>query len=176
MRQQYGLVCLLLLLSISGYQTQDTTAPTPPLPDWNGDPKLCVINQPPTPSPLPPPPFPKFTNQAEFALERVQIKHVLNTTLPSELTLYEYLYDYDANKLIMVKNTNGFIDAEYYYYNILKKTTYFGGDFCVVTDIPQESDMGMFILKFVKFFNVFILRWCIGNKVIRWILAYSSNE
>jgi hypothetical protein len=141
MRRQYGLLCLLLVF-ISGYQAQE---PTQAPPEWNGDPLVCVVKPPPTPSPEPAPPFPKFTTKAEFALERVEIKYALNLTLPSEMTLYEYIYDYDANKLIMVKNKNGFIDVEYYYYGILKKSTYYAGQYCVVTDIPQNQDMGMFI-------------------------------
>jgi hypothetical protein len=141
MRQHYGLLCLLLLF-ISGYQAQ-TSPPAPP--EWNGDPRVCVVQPAPTPAPGVQPPFPKFTTKAEFALERVEIKHVLNQTLPSEMTLYEYIYDYDANKLIMVKNKNGFIDVEYYYYGILKKSTYYAGQYCVVADIPQNTNLGMFI-------------------------------
>jgi hypothetical protein len=174
MRQQYSLVCLLLLC-ISEYQTQDssttivpTTITMPPptttmapttvtFPDWNGDPKLCEINRPITPSPLPRPPFPKFPNKAEFAIERVEIKHILNTTLPSVLTLYEYIYDYDANILIMVKNTNGFLEAQYYYYGKLLKSTYFGRDFCSVTEIPTEKDMGKLKLRFRKIVDDFLI-------------------
>ena len=86
--------------------------------------------------------MPIFPKQAEFTLERVEITHVLNLTLPSQLTLYQYIYDYNANKMIMVKNKNGFVDVEYYYYDILKKSTYYGGQYCVVTDIPTNNDMG----------------------------------
>ncbi|CAF0870687.1 unnamed protein product [Rotaria sordida] len=130
-------VVFLLLLFIAKYQAQDPTPPT----DWNGDPNLCTINPPPTPSSLPAPPMPRFPNKAEFGLERVEIKHIINITLPSEMTMLEYLYDYDANKLIIVKNKNGFIDAEYFYYGPNKKSTYYQGQYCVVTDIPTENDM-----------------------------------
>ena len=139
MRRHYSLFCCLLLLFISGYQAQ-TTTPT----DWNGDPRLCTVIPPATAGPGPIPSLPQFSKRAEFALERVEIKHILNTTLPSEMTLYEYLYDYDANKLIMVKNKNGFTDAEYYYYGIGKKSTYYRGEFCVVTNISIENDMGVY--------------------------------
>ncbi|UJR30727.1 hypothetical protein I4U23_018247 [Adineta vaga] len=139
MQQKYGLLCLLFLF-ISGYYTQDPT--TTLNPNWQGDPKVCIVNPPPTPSPEPAPPFPQFSQTAEFTLERVESSRlVTNITLPSQLSLYQYLYDYNANKLIMVKNKNGLIDVEYYYYNILKKSTYYGGQFCVVTDIPQNADM-----------------------------------
>ncbi|CAF1456183.1 unnamed protein product [Rotaria magnacalcarata] len=137
--QQHSVCVFLLLLFIGKYQAQDTAAP----PDWNGDPKLCTISPPVTPSPQPAPPMPKFPKRAEFALERVEIKNAptLNFTFPSELTLTEYIYDYDANKLIIVKNKNGVIDAEYFYYDKLKKSTYVGGDYCVVSDIPVNQDM-----------------------------------
>ncbi|CAF3474627.1 unnamed protein product [Rotaria sp. Silwood1] len=130
-------VVFLLLLFVAKYQAQDPTQPI----DWNGDPRLCTVNPPATPSPLSPPPVPKFPNQAEFALERVEIKHVINITFPSEMTMIQYLYDYDANKLIMVKNKNGFVDAEYYYYGPNKISTYIRGDLCRVTDIPTNDDM-----------------------------------
>ena len=137
--QQQHIRVLLLLVAFYGCLAQN---PTTPIDDWNGDPELCTV----TPGSQPPPgiPMPVFPKQAEFALERVEIKHVFNLTLPSELTLYEYIYDYNANKLIIVKNTNGLIAVEYYYYEILKKSTYYAGKFCVVTDIPTNSDMGRY--------------------------------
>ncbi|CAF0925763.1 unnamed protein product [Rotaria sordida] len=130
-------VVFLLLLFISQYQAQDPTTPG----DWNGDSNLCTVNPTTTPSSLPAPPIPRFPNQAEFALERVEVKHIQNITLPSEITTLEYLYDYNANQLIIVKNRNGIIDVEYFYYGIMKKSTYYGGDFCVVTNIPTGNDM-----------------------------------
>ena len=148
MRQHYEIV-FLLLLYVTGQQAQNLAAKTAADPEWNGDPRLCTVNPPGTPLPPDPPmPLPVFPKQAEFSMERVEIKHVLNITLRSEMTLYEYLYDYDANKLIMVKNKNGFLDTEYYYYGINKKSTYYNGEFCVVTDIPTNNDMGIFKLKF----------------------------
>ncbi|CAF5002684.1 unnamed protein product [Rotaria sp. Silwood1] len=146
MRQQYGFVFLLLLF-ISKYHAQNPTTISPL--EWNGDPKLCTVNPSVTPSTIPGPPLPKFPNKAEFALERVEIRHMSNITLPSEITMYQYIYDYDANQLIMVKNNKGFIDVEYYYYGIKKKSTYYGGNFCVVSDIPVEIDMdGASAIKF----------------------------
>ncbi|CAF3591913.1 unnamed protein product, partial [Rotaria sp. Silwood1] len=138
MRQQYGFVFLLLLF-ISKYHAQNLTTISPV--EWNGDPKLCTVNPSATPSTIPGPPLPKFSNKAEFALERVEIKHILNVSLPTEITMYQQIYDYDANKLIVVKNNKGFINVEYYYYDILKKSTYYKGEFCVVTDIPKENNM-----------------------------------
>ena len=113
--KQFRFLCLLALLFFECNAQGSTTTPS----NWNGDPRLCTVD-PSAPSPSDRP-LPKFPNIAEFALERVEIKHVLNQTLPSELTLYQYLYDYNANKLIMIKNSNGFLDAEYFYYDILKK-------------------------------------------------------
>ena len=140
MRQQFGLLCLLCLF-ISGYYTQDPT--TTINPNWQGDPRLCTINPPPTPSTEPAPPFPKFPTSAEFTLERIEVTSILsNITLPSKLSRFEYLYDYNANKIILVKNQNGFIDVEYYYYNILKKSTYYVGQYCNVTDIKVNDIMG----------------------------------
>ncbi|CAF3437333.1 unnamed protein product [Rotaria sp. Silwood1] len=127
----------LLLLFIAKYQAQNPTSPA----DWNGDPNLCTVNSPVTSSPLPAQQMPRFPKRAEFALQRVENKHLFNLTLPSEMTMYEYLYDYDANKLIIVKNKNGIIDTEYYYYGPNKISTYFGGEFCRVSDISTNNDM-----------------------------------
>jgi hypothetical protein len=148
MRQQYKVVCLLLLF-VSGFQTQDPSSTTP-FDDWNGDPKICTVNPVTTTtlSPTPPSSFPKFTNQAEFSLERVIIRHRLNATAPSELTLYHYTYDYDNNTLILVEYINGTVNVEFYDYDVLKKTTYNRGDTCVATDIPVNNDLGMFISGF----------------------------
>ena len=116
------------------------------MPDWNGDPKLCTVD--PSAPIINDRPLPVFSNQAEFTLERVEVKHIMDVTLPSELTLYQYLYDYDANKLILVKNTNGFIDVEFYYYESLKKSTYYRRTMCAVTDILTNVDIGMFRVIF----------------------------
>ena len=131
--KQYGSL-LLLVIVISGCVAQD---PTTPPNDWNGDPLVCTPNAGP-----PGRPYPQFPNIAEFTLERVETKILLGTVLPSELTLYQYLYDYDANKLILIKNANGFIDAEYFYYEQRKKSTYYRGDACVVSDIAINIEMG----------------------------------
>ena len=135
--KQYGCLCLFVLF-IVGSHAQDTT--TVPLPDFNGDPLLCTFN--PNP-PQPTRPLPMFPTKAEFGLERVEVKHVLNTTAPSDLTLYHYIYDYDANKLILTRNHNGYTHAEYFYYDILKKSIYYNREVCRVEDIPTNLDMGM---------------------------------
>ena len=139
--KQYSFVYLLVIF-IVGCCAQDPT--TTPSIDWNGDPKLCTVDPNPPSSTVP---LPQFPAQAEFSLERVEIKHILDQTLPSELTLYQYLYDYNANKLILIKNRNGFIDAEYYYYESLKKSIYHRRQFCEVEDIEKNVDLGMSYLK-----------------------------
>lgn len=156
MRQHYGILCLLLVF-ILGYQTQDPTTPTS---DWNGDPRLCTANSPPTPPPGPVPQFPKFDSKAEFAIELIQSNHLFNATLPSQLTLFQYIYDYDANKLIVVKNANGVITVDFYYYEILNKSTYFAGQYCVVSEIPQNIDIGMFISIYLHIFPRIFLFLC----------------
>ncbi|CAF0789260.1 unnamed protein product [Adineta steineri] len=134
--KQYGLFCLLILF-ILGFNAQDPT--TTLSPDWNGDPSVCT-HDPSTPS-TNDKPLPKFPNKAEFALESVEVRHLLNITLRSESTIYQYIYNYDANSLIVSKNQNGFISVEHSYYNILKKSTYYGGEVCLVTDISTNKDM-----------------------------------
>ncbi|CAF1537295.1 unnamed protein product [Adineta steineri] len=134
--KQYIALCLLLLC-ISRYQAQDPT--TTPGTDWNGDPKICTVDTSgPSPTDRPQPIFPK---QAEFALERVEIRHLYDATESSELTMYQYLYDYDANKLILIKNSQGLIDVEYFHYETLKKSTYLRQQVCIVTDIAQNIEM-----------------------------------
>ncbi|CAF2262284.1 unnamed protein product [Rotaria magnacalcarata] len=128
-------VFYLLALLISEYYAQDTT--TISIADWNGDPLVCTID--PSIPPTSDKPFPQFPRQAEFTLEAVEIRHINNETLPSQLTLFQYLYDFDANKLIMIRNTNGFIDAEYYYYENLKKSVYVRGEFCYVSEIGTDN-------------------------------------
>ena len=125
---------LLLMIAIYGCVAQD---PTTPPNDWNGDPLVCTPNTGP-----PGRAYPQFSKIVEFTLERVETQILLGTVLPSQLTLYQYLYDYDANKLILIKSANGFVDAEYYYYNLLKKSSYYRGDACVVSDISTDIDMG----------------------------------
>ncbi|CAF3300199.1 unnamed protein product [Rotaria socialis] len=128
-------VLYLLALLISGYYAQDTT--TISIADWNGDPLICTVNpSAPTTSDKP---FPQFPKQAEFTLEAVTIRHVDNATLPSQLTLFQYLYDFDANKLIMIRNNNGFIDVEYSYYENLKKSVYIRNEFCLVVEIEKDN-------------------------------------
>ncbi len=144
MKQQYTLVCLLLLF-ISGYQTQDSSTTTSPFPDWHGDPRICTVNTATTPSPGPTPSLPKFTNQAEFRLERVIIRHRTGEANSSELTLYHYYYDYDNNKLTLIENKNGTYDVQFYDYDILMRSTYaFQEQSCNTEDININNDMGMF--------------------------------
>jgi len=137
--KQYEVLCLLVLY-ISGYYAQDPT--TTPSTEWNGDPKLCTVD--PSAPPTSDRPLPRFPTKVEFTLERVEIKHILDSTEPSELTMYQYLYDYDANKLILITNSRGLIDVEYYYYEALKKSTYYRQEICAVSDIQTNFDMGMF--------------------------------
>ncbi|CAF1004788.1 unnamed protein product [Rotaria sordida] len=134
---KYYRVVYLFVLLIYGCNAQEGTTINPST--WNGDPRICTVN-PSTPG-TDDRPLPTFPNQAEFALERVEVRHVLNITLPSQLTMYQYLYDYNANKLVLVKNANGFIDAEYFYYDTLKKSTYYRGEFCVVSSIDMNKDI-----------------------------------
>ncbi|CAF4426574.1 unnamed protein product, partial [Adineta steineri] len=50
-------------------------------------------------------------------------------------------YDYGANKLILIKNSQGLIDVEYFHYETLKKSTYLRQQVCIVTDIAQNIEM-----------------------------------
>lgn len=154
MQQQYKFVWLLLLF-ISGYQTQDTTEitsipTTTTLPDWYGDPSICTINQLTTPSPEPPKELPKFTNQADFRLEVIVKRHRLTSETTNELSLLHYIYDYDNNKLTLVEHRNNNIDVQFYEYDILKRSTYNRGDTCAATVIRTDDSIGMFILEFLK--------------------------
>ena len=150
--KQYQFLCLLVLF-ISRYHAQDPT--TTPIPDWNGDPKICTVD--PSAPPTIDRPLPTFPNRVEFALERVEIKHIFDSTIPSELTMYQYLYDYDANKLILITNTRGEIDVEYFYYEILKKSTYYRQQICSVTDISRNIDIGMFEIVCRTIINIILI-------------------
>jgi len=167
MQHEYKFVWLLLLF-ISGYQAQDTTTEetssptTTTLPDWYGDPTICTINTPTTPSPAPGKELPKFTNQAEFRLELVIKRHRLTSATTSELILLHYIYDYDNNKLTLVENRNNDVDVQFYEYDRLKRSTYHRGEeTCTATDIPTDNDIGMFRLEFLKILYIYIL-------IIRW--------
>ena len=132
--QYLPVLCLLLVYTNAEDPTTDS-------PVWIGDPRICTVDS----SPISPdPPLPKFSTQAEFTLESIQINHRYDSTLRSTLNLFEYIYDYHANKVIRVKNNNGYSEVEYYYYEILKKSTYFQKNFCVVDDISTNIDSGMF--------------------------------
>ncbi|CAF1007362.1 unnamed protein product [Didymodactylos carnosus] len=106
--------------------------------DWNGDVALCT----PDSNPLPPPagvPFPIFPARAEFGLERVEIDTIAASNIQTtKRSMYEYFYDYDANSLVEVENSNGIINVTFYYYNVLKKSTYYGSQFCNVTVIEMN--------------------------------------
>lgn len=107
--------------------------------EWNGDPNVCLIDS----STHPPgPPLPTFPTRAEFLIERVEIFSANNVTLSDKLVFYEYVYDYDANAMFIIKNENGFVSTDHYYYENLKKSTYIQQNFCVVTDIPVNFDNG----------------------------------
>ena len=113
--------------------------------------------------------MPPFPLRAEFALERLEYKEVGNINLPGEKVLYEYIYDYNANALIMVKNKNGLIDVEYYYYASLTKATYYQGEYCVVSNISQNSDMGKFEEESVPHRSLLmsVPRWGFGCAIAR---------
>lgn len=162
MQQQYKFVCLLLLF-ISEYQTQELTTdttliPTTTLPDWYGDPSICTINQPTTPSPEPPQQLPKFTTQAEFTQEFVIHDHRLGIPNSNELILQHCIYDYDNNKLTLVEQKNNNINVQFFEYEILKRAIY-NRDTCDARIILQDVDTGMFILEFLKILCILIIRW-----------------
>lgn len=157
-------ICLLLLSLVCSILAEDEI--TTPQPEWNGDPNVCLPdNSPPNPSD---PPYPIFPTKAEFTLEMVQVGHLSNTTSPSVLTLFQYLYDYDANQLVMIRNTGSMIDLEYYYYNIPRKATYYRGETCVVTNILFDVENGSIfsfpsgLISFEVTFR-FVCRWNIGH-------------
>jgi hypothetical protein len=135
--QHLWLICLLLVYT----RAQETTTTVP---EWNGDPRVCTVDPSASPSDRP---LPTFPNKAEFALENVETQHFSNGASVGKLTMYQYIYDYDANKVIMIKKENGQTHIDYFYYEILKKSTYFPNHICVVTDIPSNLDMGMLGLK-----------------------------
>jgi hypothetical protein len=137
---QHSALLYLLVLFISAYRAQETTTLNP---KWNGDLALCTVIPAPTPAPNPPP-FPRFYPVAEFGMEHLTIGTVGNLTV-RKLGFQQHLYDYNANKLVIVRNENNLIDVEYFYYNIMKKSKYYGGQYCVVENITQNADMGMFI-------------------------------
>lgn len=138
--RQSCVLFLFVALVVQCLGQDETTATT--IPEWNGDPSVCT----PDTSPANPgdPPDPQFPRKAEFALEQIEVRHILDQTLPSTSTLYQYLYDQDANKLVLVKNHNGFVDTEYFYYESALKSTYYRGEFCEVSPILKEIDSGTF--------------------------------
>ena len=137
MRQLRMLLLLLAALVVQCFG-QEMTLP----PDWNGDPDICTPNS----SPFNPndPAYPQFPVKAEFTVEQIEIRHILNETERTRLILTQILYDQQANSAIIVKNSRGFIDVEYFYYKIAQKSTYYRGEYCVVTPIPTEVDVGKF--------------------------------
>ena len=127
------LLYLVLLLTIVSCTIRGQVS------EWNGDPSVCLTD---SSTPPPGPPLPTFTTQAEFTIERVEIVSANNVTFSEKLVFYQYVYDYLANAMVIVKNENGFVDTDYYYYEKLKKVTSFQKKFCVVTDIPVNLDNG----------------------------------
>jgi hypothetical protein len=138
-----------MLLFISGYEAQDPSTTVEPHSDWYGDPSICQINEPTTPSPLPPPALPKFTNQAEFTLELVIHRQREGSPESNGLSLFHYMYDYDNNTLTVIESRNGTIDVRFYEYDILKRSIY-NRDTCVASNISTYNSVGMFILIFFK--------------------------
>jgi hypothetical protein len=142
MRRAWELLALLAVFIVATRAQDTTTQTAAPTTPWSGDPILCP-NGPTTPS-FPPKQMPSFAKRAEFGLEQIQYIQLANGALPGQKTMYEYIYDYDANIFIRVKNQNGLIDLEYYYYSSLTKATYYQGEFCVVENISQYQEMGKF--------------------------------
>ena len=145
MRQESKFVYLLVvLLFITECQTQDPSTTTPTYPDWNGDSRICTVHPlttvAPTTTSIPPIPLPNFPNQAEFRLERVVIRHRLDAESSTELTLYHYFYDYYHNNLVVLENKNGTYDAEFYDYNLLRRTNYYFRDYACSADVISTND------------------------------------
>lgn len=127
----------IISLIFSHVLAQDSTTT---MPQWNGDPKICTIDS----SSIPDVPLsPHFPNKAEFAFEIIGTTHLGDEKFPFQSTLLEYIYDFNANRLITVKNDNNIKEVNYFYYERLKKFTYYQDQFCVVTDIPTNVDKGL---------------------------------
>ena len=123
--------------------------PTTAIPQWNGDPKICTID---SSSISDVPPMPRFPEKAEFTLERVEMQHYGDFNPPAQHTLFEYIYDFVSNMLIVVKNDNNIKEVNYFYYGSLKKFTYYRDQFCIVNNIPTNVDSGLFFLYFQTMF------------------------
>ena len=133
-------IFLFLLVLVSSGSAQDATSTNNPLPAWNGDPLICIPNNS-TPSATDPP-YPQFPTKAEFTLEVAISGHLGDQGLPTSLVRMHYLYDYDANRLVLITNTGNRIDLEYYYYKQQLKSTYIRGDSCVVSPIACDVENG----------------------------------
>ena len=140
--QRCRFLVFLTMLLLSGAQSQDTTEqPTPSTTPWNGDPALCQPDS--FTTPVPQKPQPNFATKAEFTIERIERRKLLNISLPATISYQQHIFDYDANVAVIVKNENGLITAEYYDYKVLRKSTFYAGTFCTVTDIEKNNDMSM---------------------------------
>jgi hypothetical protein len=126
----------LLVLFISEYSAQNPSI------DWNGDSNICIVD--PSNSSTDDTPIPPFPNQAEFVIETVRINRKSDVTSSTELTMNHYLYNYDNNSLVLIKNRNNTIDVEHYYYETLKKSIYHRRNVCTVSDINTEIERGIF--------------------------------
>ncbi|CAF1560284.1 unnamed protein product [Rotaria magnacalcarata] len=105
--------------------------------EWNGDKNICIPDV--TPS-SPSKSLPTLPSQAQFIMETVSSVRISDATGYPTVNVIQYFYDYYANMMMLQKNQLGFVEHEYYYYNQLKKTTYFPQKYCVVTDIPTKID------------------------------------
>lgn len=136
------LVVIGLFAKINGQdntgQTPSTTATTPMTTTWNGDPRLC----PPNPQPAPGRDMPNFAKRVEFGLEQIEYEEIGPTGIPGHRALQQHIYDYQANSLIIVKNRNNLVTAEYYYYKDRVKSVYIGTEYCFIQPITENLDMG----------------------------------
>lgn len=124
-------IAFLFTLITSTVQVQDA--------QWNGDPSVCQLN---STSPSSNKKFPDFPEQAQFIMETISSTRIDNNTANPTIAVVHYYYDYNANMMALKRNSLGFVELEYYYYNILKKTTYYPQRYCVVTDIPTNITGG----------------------------------
>ncbi|CAF0852255.1 unnamed protein product, partial [Didymodactylos carnosus] len=119
------LVILAVVIAVNTLNTKE---------EWNGDPLICELDLNPDPTP-PGIQYPTFPDKAEFTL--VETAHAISFNLSQfRQVMFQYFYDYSANKMIKVTNFNGIITLEYFYYNSLKTAIYSSNQFCTVKDIP----------------------------------------
>ncbi|CAF4356349.1 unnamed protein product [Rotaria socialis] len=128
-RQEHFINWKTYAMISSQHMRQDT--------EWNGDKNICIPDV--TPS-SPSKSLPTLPSQAQFIMETVSSVRISDTTGYPTVNIIQYFYDYYANMMMLQKNQLGFVEHEYYYYDQLKKMTYFPQKYCVVTDIPTKID------------------------------------